>query len=150
MIKNFIDNVINLFNVPFMPKQEYFFNPYYYHPIYGLPGKVDYPGVDIKTWFGSPIPNLDRLNGRLDQHIVGQEAYRDLWDQHKRLMWYDQDATPSQISPYAYRPIRGNIGYILGTGELSSRDVDFNIKTTNPDNTPFREATFYQDILRNN
>jgi hypothetical protein len=144
MLKTLFENFLSLFNVPHTPSQEYFFNKYYYHPIYGLPGKVDYPKINVKTWFGSEVPHITHLNGRLDQHFVGQPAYRDLWDQNKRFSWFDTDIK-TQISGYAYRPIRGNIGYFLNGQELSSRDVQFDPSTTNPDHTPYRMSNFFQD-----
>jgi hypothetical protein len=72
-----------------------------YHPLYGMPGKVDKPGTSIKTNFRTEIKQMENLNGRLDNHIASKPVYKEAYAQRKLASHYNQD-TRTQISPYHY------------------------------------------------
>jgi len=132
-----VESVLKLFDTPHKDAMQYNFNPMDYHPIYGIPAKVASslprsggPGVQVRTWFGSPIPGVEHLNGRLDTHFVGQPEYQHAWRQRKRHSYYNEDLK-TQISGYRNRPFQ-ETRLRMGDGTVkSSRDlVNYNTDST--------------------
>jgi len=108
-------------SIVYTPIQEYNMDKRFYHPLYGNPAVVERPYININTNFVAPNPDVERLRGDLSTHIVATPEYARLWDQQKRLSWYNDDLL-TQLSPYQYRPIRGMQGNFLNGTTISSRD----------------------------
>jgi hypothetical protein len=143
-----LDTVV--INPPKRGAMKYVFSPMDYHPIYGLPTKVTHPGVNTKTWFGSPIPHIVHLNGRLDKHFCGTPEYREAWQMRKRKSYYDTDVK-SQISQYQNRPFQAGRMVTLTGKVASTRDrLPFGYSDLDGPNHyyPSKRDSFYKSAKR--
>jgi hypothetical protein len=130
-----LESFVNLFNTAIKPPQQYIYSKDQYHPIYGQPGRVDNPSVNINTFFGSKIPYIEHLNGPLDRHLVTTPYYKQAWAQRKKMSYYNSDQI-TQISPYA-NP------FIIG------KRLDYgNGKSISSRNQKERKNSFYDTIGR--
>jgi len=142
MLFAIIGSIISLFDTPRRNIQEFFFPKVDYNVIYGIPGKVDRPGVNVRTWFGSPIPEIEKLNGRLDTHIVGKPLYRMAYNQRLKKSFYNTE-TGTQISPYSKRIIGDQRLKYLSGKSASARDMAIGYDDPGPYDVPVYKDTFY-------
>lgn len=134
------------------PMRKYIFPKIDYHPIFGYPGKVDNPKINIRTYIPSKIPYIDHLNGPLDRHITNSSLYQRAWEQRKRKSYFNVDFT-GQISKYSYRPIQEKRWRSLRGYYISSRSEPIPGTASEYRNRPIHKETvdnFYKNIQRSN
>ena len=118
-----LDSLLNFFAPTVQPVQKKVFPKHYYHPLYGLPSKVDTPSIPLNfTYFRVPPRHLFLLNGDLERHFACKEEYKEAWCKRKLNSWYDTDVHPTQISSYRNPVIiEKRMNYLTGK-KVSSRD----------------------------
>lgn len=108
VISEFLENILAIFFKPFHgPDQVTIFDKTDYHPVFGLPGKVDEPKIMTNTYFPQPYHKDTRLiNGDWNTHITNTKEYALAYLTRKHLATQNYNRT-YQLDSHHMRPRKG-------------------------------------------
>ncbi len=125
---SFLSNIIqHVTGWNYTPSQQYVFSPADYHPIYGNPGKVNKPGVNLATKYYTPPKHIENVLP-FGQKILNSSMYQEAYFQRKQ----DGFNRPNYIldPDLRTRPIHGKeLRFIDGT-TIHSRDPYRKVRST--------------------
>jgi hypothetical protein len=123
------------------PNSPYFFDPIYYHPLYGNEAKVDQVrGPSLNTNWRSEPPDIDRLNLIAgSRHITRSPLYRQAWEDRKKASYYNTNVS---------QPVQLDLLYSK-LGFLQNRQLNYaNGTTISTRDKSIRADTFYDSVKR--
>jgi hypothetical protein len=125
-ISDLLESVLALFFQPFKAPHVNIFSRERYHPIFGSPGVVDEPQIDLNTSIPSTFDfkQIRNINGDFGTHITSTNAFKRAY-LHKKLQGKYDNALVTQLDrKYASRPFIGKHGHFLDSGSMliSSRE----------------------------
>jgi hypothetical protein len=96
--------ILSIIDVSSAPQPKFIYDAVAYHPIFGVPAKVDQPGTAMKTNYDTPLTQLEIVNSPLNKSFINTPEWAAAYQQRRRRSFYNTDIQHQVDQKYRFRP----------------------------------------------